>query len=376
MDAGEGGKIEEAGTLDAKGETGAGGEIVLIGSEIDVLPGALILADGETQGGTVQIGGDLAKGEVAATWIDLAAGSLVSVGSQAGPGGGIRVLGGPDSTVNVNGELNAASDGDVGGSILVQGREIGLGSLALLNASGFSGGGTVLGGWRGARRRSRDPERRKRDRSARRADPGRRHRNRKRRAGGGVSEPAARFRRASERHRRGRRREWRVCGIVGEKGGEYRGLRPFRERVGGRGTWRNAPDRSAERSGGERRSWGQQRKHLYGRGYRVFFANGEFYSQDRLYGSGCGNISVNPDVNITWDSGNDLTFDAVNDFVMLAGSTLGATFHALDPTGGGPSGSVNVTAGRSISIQDNASIITGGGSIQSLGQPGSNSGDG
>ena len=59
VDSGAAGRTEIGGTVDASGTYAAGGEIAILGNEIEVFDGALILNDGATSGGTTRIGGGL-----------------------------------------------------------------------------------------------------------------------------------------------------------------------------------------------------------------------------------------------------------------------------------------------------------------------------
>ena len=363
VDAGEGGKIEEAGTLDAKGKTGAGGEIILIGSEIDVLEGALIIADGETQGGTVQIGGDPSEGEVAATRINLAAGSTVFAGSQRGLGGEIRVLGGTDSIVDVMGTLSVASDAGVGGTILIQGGDLGIGAEASIDASGLGGGGTVLagGGLRGGDRSILNAE------NVTVAEGAQIRADATGTGDGGLVVLFANNRLDFNGHVSA------TGGTAGGNGGfvelsgrnevlipSLSGQVYVSSDAGKDGTLLIDPVDGSVVDG---LIGGSSGNTFTDADIEYFLAGGSFFLETSATGMETGNIFIDPNVSITWDSGNDLSFHAVNDFVMGGSSTLGAAFLARDTESSDPSGSVYVDAGRSVSIGENASIAAEGGSI-------------
>lgn len=59
IEAGPVGRTEVGGVVDASGSAGAGGDIAVLGREIEIFDGALILNDGATAGGDTRIGGGL-----------------------------------------------------------------------------------------------------------------------------------------------------------------------------------------------------------------------------------------------------------------------------------------------------------------------------
>ena len=59
IDSGPGGSTEIGGEINVRGEQGRGGEIVVLGSQITLLPGAWLRADGRDGGGDIFIGGGL-----------------------------------------------------------------------------------------------------------------------------------------------------------------------------------------------------------------------------------------------------------------------------------------------------------------------------
>ncbi len=142
IDAGEGGQVANSGTVDARGETGAGGEVTVLGSEIDLFAGSLILADGETSGGSVQIGGSAENLEVEAARVTAAPGSRLSANGGSGSGG-VVTIGSPGSAVDYAGTLSASSREGAGGQIVIQGQDVNLSAGGSADASGKTQGGQI-----------------------------------------------------------------------------------------------------------------------------------------------------------------------------------------------------------------------------------------
>lgn len=88
-------RTEIGGTVDASGRAGAGGEIVILGKEIEIFDGALILNDGATMGGSTRIGGGL-RGEdprfANARSVTVGSGALLSANAGASGNGGLVVV--------------------------------------------------------------------------------------------------------------------------------------------------------------------------------------------------------------------------------------------------------------------------------------------
>lgn len=116
VDSGTTGKTEIGGTVDASGENGAGGEIAILGNEIEVFDGTLILNDGETGGGRTYLGGGRHGADASlanATNLSIGSGSLISANARGTGNGGEIVLFATDTTT-VHG-LVSAQGGTFGG---------------------------------------------------------------------------------------------------------------------------------------------------------------------------------------------------------------------------------------------------------------------
>lgn len=117
VNSGTTGKTEIGGTIDASGDAGAGGEIAILGNEIEVFDGALILNDGETMGGTTYIGGGRRGEDPAfanAEFLTVGSGSLISANALGSGDGGEIVLFAND-TATINGTVSARG-GAIGGN--------------------------------------------------------------------------------------------------------------------------------------------------------------------------------------------------------------------------------------------------------------------
>ncbi|MDF1859027.1 MAG: filamentous hemagglutinin N-terminal domain-containing protein [Verrucomicrobiales bacterium] len=116
VESGQGGVTEVGGTIDAAGgETG--GEIVLLGREVSVLEGSLIIADGERAGGTIYIGGGRRGEEIRfmnATDVSVAEGVILSANATVEGGGG-EVIVFAEKRLDFLGSVSATG-GDQGGN--------------------------------------------------------------------------------------------------------------------------------------------------------------------------------------------------------------------------------------------------------------------
>nr|VFJ56520.1 MAG: filamentous hemagglutinin family N-terminal domain-containing protein [Candidatus Kentron sp. FW] len=146
---GMGGTTVNSGTLTATSGNGVGGYIEVLGDEVKLASGARLDASGSTGGGTVLVGGSYQGNNLNilhTTNTQVAGNVVVSANATTtGDGGQIRLISMGGTTVN-SGILTATSKNGVGGRIEVLGNEVALTSGAKLDASGSTGGGTVLVG--------------------------------------------------------------------------------------------------------------------------------------------------------------------------------------------------------------------------------------
>ncbi|MBL9155200.1 MAG: filamentous hemagglutinin N-terminal domain-containing protein [Verrucomicrobiales bacterium] len=136
VDAGAEGKTEVGGRVDAKGETGKGGEIVVLGNEIDVMPGSLVIADGETGGGTILIGGGVRGEDPAyhnAKRVTVGEGATLSANAITNGNGGQIVVFAQDSlTFLGNISATGGREGGNGGWVELSGKN----SVTIPNLAG------------------------------------------------------------------------------------------------------------------------------------------------------------------------------------------------------------------------------------------------
>lgn len=148
IDAGPEGKTEVGGTLNVRGRGGKGGEVILLGDTVEVFEGALILADGDSGGGTVKIGGGLQGGDA-----ELDNSSSVTIGSGAqisadalisGDGGTVIVF--AEGTLHFRGQasVNGGVFGGNGGFVELSGKQSLfvddlVGQVDLTSAQGLAG---------------------------------------------------------------------------------------------------------------------------------------------------------------------------------------------------------------------------------------------
>ncbi|MGE0414776.1 MAG: beta strand repeat-containing protein, partial [Verrucomicrobiales bacterium] len=138
----EGSIVNAGGTINADGEgSGDGGQIELLGDQINVLAGAKITANGKN-GGSVQVG------EVGVTQsVNVAGGSVVSANGNSGKGGMVNMQA---VDINVAGGATISADGATSGGTLQIGtpgftRSANIAAGATLSAAGGTGnGGQVL----------------------------------------------------------------------------------------------------------------------------------------------------------------------------------------------------------------------------------------
>lgn len=118
VDAGRGqSRTEVGGIIDASSMTGAGGEIVVLGNEIEVIEGTLILNDGETGGGGTYLGGGRRGADRAlanAENVTIGNGAVISADALGSGNGGEIVLF-ADGTLVIDG-IASAKGGAFGGN--------------------------------------------------------------------------------------------------------------------------------------------------------------------------------------------------------------------------------------------------------------------
>ncbi|MEX2581509.1 MAG: filamentous hemagglutinin N-terminal domain-containing protein [Verrucomicrobiales bacterium] len=126
-DAGADGKTEIGGEVDASGEEGAGGSVLVLGREIDVFEDSLILADGDSAGGRVYIGGGREGEDPAfhnATDVTVGGGARIDAGARvAGNGGEIVVFANRSLTFQGRAEARGGSVSGDGGFVELSGKE-------------------------------------------------------------------------------------------------------------------------------------------------------------------------------------------------------------------------------------------------------------
>ncbi len=117
IDAGPGGEVENTGTVDVSSDSGKGGEIFIIGSQIALKPGSLVIADGATGGGEIFIGGgqrgqdgDLMNAEN----VTVSEGASISA-NATGNGDGGQVIVFAENRLDFSGEVSAMG-GSLGGN--------------------------------------------------------------------------------------------------------------------------------------------------------------------------------------------------------------------------------------------------------------------
>jgi len=147
-------KVENLGSIDAtRGDVllGAGSRVRLnmggpVSLEIEAAAVDALVRNGgaiRADGGTV-----LLTAEAAGSLTSLAInnqGLIEAVGLESGPGGSIRLAGGSGPTVN-SGAISARSAGGQGGRVEITGARVELRDGSTVDASGATGGGTVLVG--------------------------------------------------------------------------------------------------------------------------------------------------------------------------------------------------------------------------------------
>jgi hypothetical protein len=143
LSAGSGGNIVNTGTLRARNADGTGGQVMISGGQVDINAGSV-----DASGAAGQVGGNVS---ISGSGVNVAAGATVSaVGST---GGTVSIA--STGLTSVDGTVAASGGSATGGRVTVEGSEIEVGSQAVVDVSGETGGGTAMigGGFQG-----KDPE--------------------------------------------------------------------------------------------------------------------------------------------------------------------------------------------------------------------------
>jgi len=143
LSAGSGGSIVNTGTLQARNANGSGGQVMISGGQVDINAGSV-----DASGAPGQIGGTVS---ISGSGVNVAAGATVTaVGST---GGTVSIA--STGLTSVDGTVAASGSSAAGGRVTVEGSEVAVGSEAVVDVSGQTGGGTAMigGGFQG-----KDPE--------------------------------------------------------------------------------------------------------------------------------------------------------------------------------------------------------------------------
>ncbi len=161
--------IAPGSSVSANGLTGAGGQVTISGGDAGVVTvgGEVSATSDEADGGEVHVkghdvtasststinvsGGQNGGGAYITADGQLIAAGIVMARGVNGTGGRINLDSGPNGSTEVTGTLDAVGGGGNGGQVIVEGNEVTVGSSAVIDASGETGGGTVAigGGFQG-----------------------------------------------------------------------------------------------------------------------------------------------------------------------------------------------------------------------------------
>ena len=131
IDGGQQGVVNiNSGTVSADGTDG--GLVTVLGSEINVGATAVVSANGQNEGGIVNIG----NGNTTAVLVD----GLVS--ANGATGGAVNVN--SSDSVVINGNLQATGSTGAGGAVSVTGARVSVARSSTIDAGGFSDGGSIL----------------------------------------------------------------------------------------------------------------------------------------------------------------------------------------------------------------------------------------
>lgn len=121
VSAGKQGSVDIGGRVDADGTAGAGGQIAIDGEQVTIRRAIAVSADGQTEGGQIEIG------------------------SRAEPGTDEAAA----AETRIAGTISASSSQGIGGEIHLGGGTLVITDDAVISANGLTGGGRILagGGW-------------------------------------------------------------------------------------------------------------------------------------------------------------------------------------------------------------------------------------
>ncbi|MDF1824066.1 MAG: filamentous hemagglutinin N-terminal domain-containing protein [Verrucomicrobiales bacterium] len=152
VDAGSDGRVEIDGEVDVSSEAGKGGDIFILGREVDLFSESLILADGESAGGRIYVGGGR-RGEnpelMNATNVTIASGATLDASAgEVGNGGEVILF--AEDTLSFQGDVSARGGGfsGDGGFIEISGKNAllvsSLSDQVHLEAPGGKGGTLLI----------------------------------------------------------------------------------------------------------------------------------------------------------------------------------------------------------------------------------------
>ncbi len=148
-------------SVTARGEVGNGGNVAVTAGEVVFYPNSTLGAEGEVEGGTIGVQSNgrvqadgllLANGRVGNGGLVDLSGQNVLIGqtgiiqANGGAAGGTVELHAVDG-MTVAGNVSATGNGGIGGTVNVTGDEVNVGPMAVVDASGATGGGNInIGG--------------------------------------------------------------------------------------------------------------------------------------------------------------------------------------------------------------------------------------
>ncbi|MFT5466214.1 MAG: filamentous hemagglutinin family protein, partial [Verrucomicrobiales bacterium] len=138
--------LGELSEINAGSEAGSAGAIAIQGGIIRMQPGSAIRANGDTDGGSIEIGADpdlVPIGEMASTQINIPNGVTIHANGRNGVGGTIAIQGGVASELRIGGDVRARGGLGDGGAISMRGDNVRVLEGGLIDAGGETNGGTI-----------------------------------------------------------------------------------------------------------------------------------------------------------------------------------------------------------------------------------------